>query len=54
MGIDLRDKDFEEAFGRMKEVADTGGEVSDAQIKSIVDEVVADIETMDGVAASFE
>jgi len=54
MGIDLRDKDFEEAFGRMKEVADTSGEVSDAQIKSIVDEVVADIETMDGVAASFE
>ena len=54
MGIDLKDKDFEEAFGRMKEVADAGGEISDAQIKSIVNEVVADIETTDGVAASFE
>ena len=54
MGIDLRDKDFEKAFVRMKEVADGGGEISDAQIKSIVDEVVADIENMDGVAASFE
>ena len=54
MGIDLKDTDFEAAFGRMKEVADAGGEISDAQIKSIVNEVVADIETTDGVAASFE
>jgi 2-isopropylmalate synthase len=53
MGIELTDAAFERAFGRMKEVADRTGALSDDQIRRIVDEVVSGFEMLDGVAASF-
>ena len=45
---------FEEAFARMKDVADHSGEVSKDQIRDIVEEVMSGIEALDRVTASFE
>jgi 2-isopropylmalate synthase len=53
IGMELSDPAFEAAFARMKELADHSGEVSPGQIRSIVEEVVSEIEMLDGVAASF-
>ncbi len=54
IGLQLSDTAFEAAFDRMKELADQNGQVSTGQIRSIVDDVVSDIEVLDGVAASFQ
>jgi 2-isopropylmalate synthase len=54
LGIDVSDAVFETSFARMKEVADRSGEVTPDQIRAIVEEVVAGIEVLDGVTASFE
>jgi 2-isopropylmalate synthase len=54
IGLQLSDTAFEAAFDRMKELADRNGQVSTGQIRSIVDDVVSDIEVLDGVAASFQ
>ncbi len=53
-GIEVSDAVFETSFTRMKEVADRSGEVTPDQIRAIVEEVVAGIEVLDGVTASFE
>ena len=53
-GIEVSDAVFETSFARMKEVADRSGEVTPDQIRVIVEEVVAGIEVLDGVTASFE
>ncbi len=53
VGVELSGPAFEEAFSRMKALADQQGEVSPAQIRAIVDEVVSGIEVLDGVVASF-
>ena len=50
----MSDAVFETSFARMKEVADRSGEVTPDQIRVIVEEVVAGIEVLDGVTASFE
>ena len=54
LGIEVSDAVFETSFARMKEVADRSGEVTPDQIRVIVEEVVAGIEVLDGVTASFE
>jgi 2-isopropylmalate synthase len=54
LGIEVSDAVFETSFARMKEVADRSGEVNPDQIRAIVEEVVAGIEVLDGVTASFE
>ena len=54
LGIGVSDAVFETSFARMKEVADRSGEVTPDQIRAIVEEVVAGIEVLDGVTASFE
>jgi 2-isopropylmalate synthase len=54
LGIEVSDAVFETSFAKMKEVADRSGEVTPDQIKVIVEEVVAGIEVLDGVTASFE
>ena len=54
LGIEVSDAVFETSFARMKEVADRSGEVTPDQIRAIVEEVVAGIEVLDGVTASFE
>lgn len=53
IGVQLNNTAFEQAFSRMKDVADQSGEVSPNQIRLIVDDVVSGIEVLDGVAASF-
>ena len=53
LGLDVTNGDFDRAFHRMKQVADQTGEVSDAQLRSIVDEVVAGNEVFQGVSDSF-
>ncbi len=54
LGIEVTDNVFETAFTRMKDVADTSGEVSPDQIRAIVEDVVSGMEVLDGVTASFE
>ncbi len=54
LGIGVSDTVFEAAFHRMKEVADQSGEVSQDQIRDIIEEVAAGLEVLDGVTASFE
>ncbi|MET0696461.1 MAG: 2-isopropylmalate synthase [Acidimicrobiia bacterium] len=54
LGIEVSDAVFETSFARMKEMADRSGEVTPDQIRAIVEEVVAGIEVLDGVTASFE
>ncbi len=54
LGLEVSDAVFETSFTKMKEVADRSGEVTPDQIKVIVEEVVAGIEVLDGVTASFE
>ena len=54
LGLEVSDAVFETSFGRMKEVADRSGEVTPDQIRVIVEEVIAGIEVLDGVTASFE
>ena len=53
LGIDLGHTAFEKAFGRMKEIADRSGAISEDQLRAIVDDVVSGMEVLDGVAASF-
>ncbi|MGA8040864.1 MAG: 2-isopropylmalate synthase, partial [Acidimicrobiia bacterium] len=53
IGAELSGESFERAFAKMKETADRSGEVSLHQIALIVDDVVSDMEVLDGVAASF-
>jgi 2-isopropylmalate synthase len=53
IGVELNNTAFEQAFARMKDLADQSGEVSPTQIRLIVDDVVSGIEVLDGVAASF-
>ncbi|MGC2240241.1 MAG: 2-isopropylmalate synthase [Acidimicrobiia bacterium] len=53
IGVQLSGESFERAFSKMKETADRSGEVSLHQIGRIVDDVVSDMEVLDGVAASF-
>jgi 2-isopropylmalate synthase len=54
LGLEVSDAVFETSFARMKEVADRSGEVTPDQIRVIVEEVIAGIEVLDGVTASFE
>jgi len=54
IGVELSGISFEEAFARMKDVADHSGEVSKDQIRDIVEEVMSGIEALDRVTASFE
>ena len=54
LGIEVSDAVFETSFARMKDVADRSGEVTPDQIRAIAEEVVAGIEVLDGVTASFE
>lgn len=53
LGIELGHTAFEKAFGRMKEIADRSGAISEDQLRAIVDEVVSGMEVLDGVVASF-
>ena len=53
LGVELRNGAFDEAFMRMKRVADRSGEVSDGQLRAIADEVLAGVEILDDVTDSF-
>ncbi|MFQ5523279.1 MAG: 2-isopropylmalate synthase [Acidimicrobiia bacterium] len=53
MGITLAPATFEQAFARLKEVADQIGEVPEDRMRAIVDEVVSRTEVLQGVAESF-
>lgn len=53
MGVHLNGFGFEKAFARMKEAEGAFGEVSPLQLRSICDEVIAGIEVLEGVKASF-
>ena len=53
MGVDLTPTAFEKAFLNMKKAADVQGEVSETQLKTIVDEVVTSLEMFEGVTESF-
>ncbi len=53
MGITLAPTTFEQAFSRLKEVADQIGEVPEDRIRAIVDEVESRAEVLQGVAESF-
>lgn len=54
LGYELSPAAFEEAFTRMKDVADHSGEVTPDQVRDIADEAVSRIEALDWVTASFE
>lgn len=54
LGIGVSDTVFEAAFNRMKELGDQSGEVSQEQIREIVEEVASSLEVLDGVTASFQ
>ncbi|HEY7469306.1 MAG TPA: 2-isopropylmalate synthase [Acidimicrobiia bacterium] len=51
--IDLDGPDFEQAFARMKAIADREGEVPQETIRAIAQEVVAGNDLLDDLAASF-
>jgi 2-isopropylmalate synthase len=53
MGVELSSGPFEQAFARMKRVADQTGQVSEVQMQAIVDEVVTGTEILQGVTESF-
>jgi 2-isopropylmalate synthase len=53
MGVDLTPTAFEKAFLNMKKAADVQGEVSETQLRGIVDDVVTGMEMFEGVAESF-
>ena len=53
MGVELSSSPFEQAFARMKRVADQTGQVSAVQMRAIVDEVVTGTEILQGVTESF-
>lgn len=53
MGVDLTPAAFEQAFFQLKAAADKQGEVNQAQMKWIVDDVVSRTETFEGVTESF-
>lgn len=53
IGAELSNGAFDKAFARMKEVADRSGEVSDGQLRIIIDEVVSGTEILQGVNDTF-
>lgn len=53
MGVELKGFGFERAYTRMQDTADTIGDVSPAQLRSICDEVISGMEVFEGIAASF-
>jgi 2-isopropylmalate synthase len=53
IGVELGPTAFEQVFARMKEVADRIGEVPEDRLRSLVDEVVAGTEMLQGVSESF-
>ncbi|MDH3462981.1 MAG: 2-isopropylmalate synthase, partial [Acidimicrobiia bacterium] len=53
MGLDLNPALFEKAFMQLKVMADHQGEVSETQMKWIVDNVTSGVESFEGVAESF-
>ncbi len=53
LGVDLGPVAFEKAFLQMKKAADVQGEVSESQLRALVDEVVTGMEMFEGVAESF-
>lgn len=53
MGVDLNPAAFEQAFSQLKAAADQQGEVNEAQMKWIVDDVVSRVEMFEGVTESF-
>jgi 2-isopropylmalate synthase len=54
IGMELKGVAFERAFATMKDVADRSGEVSPDRIRLIAEDVLSDVEALDGVTASFE
>ncbi|HEX5695599.1 MAG TPA: 2-isopropylmalate synthase, partial [Acidimicrobiia bacterium] len=54
IGLELEGVAFERAFTTMKDVADRSGEVSPDRIRLIAEDVLSDVEALDGVTASFE
>ncbi|MEE8405713.1 MAG: hypothetical protein V3S32_01035 [Acidimicrobiia bacterium] len=54
MSIELSPSSFEQAFARMERAANLTGQVSEARIQAIVDEVVTGTEILQGVAESFQ
>lgn len=54
MSIELSPSSFEQAFARMERAANLTGQVSEAQMQAIVDEVVTGTEILQGVAESFQ
>ncbi len=53
MSIQLSPSSFEQAFARMERAANLTGQVSEAQMQAIVDDVVTGTEILQEVAASF-
>lgn len=53
IGVELSPISFEMAFARVTTAEEMAGDVSEAQIRSIVDDVVSSTEIMQGVAESF-
>jgi isopropylmalate/homocitrate/citramalate synthase len=53
MDIELSPPAFEQAFARMEEITHRHGAISSLQIRAIVDEALAGIETLNDVATSF-
>lgn len=53
MGVGLSRQAFEKAFARARTVIGHTGEISDSQLRSIVDEVISGTEILQGVAESF-
>ncbi len=54
MSIELSPSSFEQAFARMERAANLTGQVSEAQLQAIVDEVVTGTEILQEVAESFQ
>jgi isopropylmalate/homocitrate/citramalate synthase len=54
MSIELSPSSFEQAFARMERATNLTGQVSEAQMQAIVDEVVTGTEILQGVAESFQ
>jgi isopropylmalate/homocitrate/citramalate synthase len=53
LGIQVGPSAFEQAFTRTEELADRYGEIPAEQLRSIVEEIVSDIDVIDDVAATF-
>jgi len=54
LGISIGAAGFEAAYTRVRAVSDRSGAISDAQLRSIIEDAVSGMEVLDEVAATYQ